>query len=86
VGYGYWTMWTVDSEAAAEFQKIHDHSGIVVNAPIGAFGISALGRAYAGHKTKAKSAHQDSLSIWKGADPDIPMLKQAKAEYAKSND
>jgi hypothetical protein len=73
------------SEAAAEFQKIDDHRGIVVNAPIGALAQLGLGRAYAlsGDKTKAKSAYQDFLTIWKDADPDIPMLKQAKAEYAK---
>ena len=73
------------NEAAAEFQKIHDHSGIVVNAPIGALAHLGLGRAYAlsGDKTKAKSAYQYFLTIWKDADPDIPILKQAKAEYAK---
>jgi eukaryotic-like serine/threonine-protein kinase len=73
------------NEAAAEFQKILDHPGVVVNAPIGALAHLGLGRAYAlsGDKTKAKSAYQDFLSIWKNADPDIPMLKQAKAEYAK---
>jgi eukaryotic-like serine/threonine-protein kinase len=73
------------NEAAAEFQKIHDHRGIVVNAPIGALAHLGLGRAYtlSGNKTKAKSAYQDFLTIWKDADPDIPMLKQAKAEYAK---
>jgi eukaryotic-like serine/threonine-protein kinase len=78
-------MWTIENEAAAEFQKIHDHSGIVVNVPIGALAHLGLGRAYAlsGDKTKAKSAYQDFLTIWKDADPDIPMLKQAKAEYAK---
>jgi tetratricopeptide (TPR) repeat protein len=72
-------------EAAAEFQKIHYHSGIVVNAPVGALAHLGLGRAYAlsGDKTKAKSAYQDFLTIWKDADPDIPILKQAKAEYAK---
>jgi tetratricopeptide (TPR) repeat protein len=72
-------------EAAAEFQKIRDHPGIVVNSPIGALAHLGLGRAYAlsGDKTKAKSAYQDFLAIWKDADPDIPMLKQAKAEYAK---
>ena len=73
------------NEAAAEFQKIHDHRGIVVNSPIGALAHLGLGRAYAlsGDKTKAKSAYQDFLTIWKDADPDIPVLKQAKAEYAK---
>ena len=73
------------NEAAAEFQKIHDHRGIVVNAPIGALAHLGLARAYAmsGEKTKAKSAYQDFLTIWKDADPNIPILKQAKAEYAK---
>ena len=73
------------NEAAAEFQKIHDHPGIVVNSPIGALAHLGLGRAYAlsGDKTRAKSAYQDFLTIWKDADPDIPMLKQARAEYAK---
>jgi hypothetical protein len=54
----------------------------VVNSPIGALAHLGLSRAYAlsGDKTKAKSAHQDFLTIWKDADPDIPMLKQARAE------
>ena len=73
------------NEAAAEFQKIYDHRGIVVNSPIGVLAHLGLARAYAlsGEKTKAKSAYQDCLTIWKDADSDIPMLKQAKAEYAK---
>jgi tetratricopeptide (TPR) repeat protein len=73
------------NEAAAEFQKIRDHPGIVVNSPIGALAHLGLGRAYAlsGDKAMAKSAYQDFLTIWKDADPDIPILKQAKAEYAK---
>jgi DNA-binding winged helix-turn-helix (wHTH) protein/predicted Zn-dependent protease len=72
-------------EAAGEFQKILDHRGIVVSDPIGALAHLQLGRAYAlsGDKTKAKSAYQDFLTLWKDADPDIPILKQAKAEYAK---
>ena len=71
-------------EAAVEFQKILDHRGIVANAPIGALAHLGLGRAYAlsGDKTRAKTAYQDFLTLWKGADPDIPVLKQAKAEYA----
>jgi eukaryotic-like serine/threonine-protein kinase len=78
-------MWTIENEAATEFQKIHDHPGIVVNAPIGALAHLGLGLHYAlsRDKTKAKSAYQDFLTIWKDADPDIPMLKQDKAEYAK---
>ena len=75
------------NEAAAAFQKILDHRGIVVNAPIGALAHLGLGRAYAlsGDKTRAKIAYQDFLTLWKDADPDIPVLKQAKAEYAKLN-
>ena len=72
-------------EAAAEFQKILDHRGIVLNEPIGALAHLQLGRAYAmqGDTAKAKTAYQDFLALWKDADPDIPILKQAKAEYAK---
>jgi len=73
------------SEAAAEFQKILDHRGIVVNEPIGALAHLGLARAYAlqGDNAKAKAAYQDFLTLWKDADPDIPILKEAKAEYAK---
>jgi serine/threonine protein kinase/tetratricopeptide (TPR) repeat protein len=73
------------SEAAAEFQRILDHRGIVLNSPIGALAHLQLGRAYAmqGDTAKAKAAYQDFLTLWKDADPDIPILKQAKAEYAK---
>jgi eukaryotic-like serine/threonine-protein kinase len=72
-------------EAAAEFQKIIDHRGIVVNEPIGALAHLQLGRAYAlqGDIVKARAAYQDFLTLWKDADPDIPILKQAKAEQAK---
>ena len=72
-------------EAAAEFQKILDHRGIVVCDPIGALALWQLGRAYAlaGDKTKAKSTYQDFLTLWKDADPNTPILKKAKAEYAK---
>jgi serine/threonine protein kinase/Flp pilus assembly protein TadD len=71
--------------AAAEFQKLLDHRGIVLNYPLGALARVQLGRAYAmsGDATKAKSAYQDFLTLWKDADPDIPILKEAKAEYAK---
>jgi eukaryotic-like serine/threonine-protein kinase len=73
------------SFAAAEFQKIVDHRGIVLYEPIGALANLQLGRAYAmtGDRAKAKAAYQDFLTFWKDADPDIPILKQAKAEYAK---
>ncbi|MGC1294453.1 MAG: hypothetical protein WA869_05370 [Alloacidobacterium sp.] len=73
------------SEAAAEFQKILDHRGLVLNQPIGALAHLGLGRAYVlqGDIPKAKAAYQDFLTLWKGADPDIPILNQARAEYAK---
>jgi hypothetical protein len=98
--------------AAAEFQKILDHRGVVANDPIGALAHLGLGRAYAlqagisvaagfsqAHATptgraqgvppsqealaKARTAYQDFFVLWKDADPDIPILKQAKAEDAK---
>ena len=71
--------------AAREFQKILDHRGIVANFPLGALAHLQLGRAYAlaGDKIKARSAYQDFLNVWKEADPDIPILKEANAEYAK---
>ena len=71
--------------AATEFQRVLDHRGIVLNQPIGALAHLQLGRAYVmqGDTAKAKAAHQDFLTLWKDADPDIPILKQAKDEYAK---
>jgi eukaryotic-like serine/threonine-protein kinase len=71
--------------AAAEFQKLLDHRGIVGNFVTGSLAHLQLGRAYAmaGDSAKAKAAYQDFFNIWKDADPDIPILKQAKAEYAK---
>jgi serine/threonine protein kinase/tetratricopeptide (TPR) repeat protein len=73
------------ASAAGEFQKILDHPGVVLNEPIGALVHLGLGRAYAlaGDKVKAAAAYQDFLALWKDADPDIPILKEAKAEYAK---
>jgi len=75
------------AQAAAEFQLIVDHAGFVLNVPVGALAHLGLGRAYAmeGDIAKAKEAYQDFLTFWKDADPDIPILKQAKAEYAKLN-
>jgi serine/threonine protein kinase/Tfp pilus assembly protein PilF len=72
-------------EAAAEFQKILDHRAIVVSDPIGALAHLQLGRAYVltGDQAKARTAYEDFLTLWKDADPDIPILKKAKAEYAK---
>jgi tetratricopeptide (TPR) repeat protein len=92
--------------AAAEFQKLIDHPGLVVNFPWGALARLGLARAYAleagvraglvpaqgrpqgaplqpDARVKARAAYQDFLTLWKDADPDIPILKQAKAEYAK---
>jgi tetratricopeptide (TPR) repeat protein len=72
--------------AAAEFQKMLDHKGIVQNFVTGSLAHLQLGRAYAmaGDTAKAKSAYQDFFLLWKDADSDIPILKEAKAEYAKS--
>ena len=71
--------------AAAEFQKFLDHTGIVQNFLLGSLARLQMARAYAmqGDTAKAKSAYQDFLALWKDADPDIPLLKEAKAEYAK---
>jgi hypothetical protein len=73
------------AEAAAEFKKILDHRGIVVSDPVGVAARLQSGRAFAlaGDTANAKAAYQDFLALWKDADPDIPILKQAKAEYAK---
>jgi serine/threonine protein kinase/tetratricopeptide (TPR) repeat protein len=71
--------------AATEFQKMLDHRGVVQNWVGGALAHLQIGRAYtmAGDAAKAKAAYQDFLTLWKDADPDIPILKEAKAEYAK---
>ena len=73
------------NEAAAEFQKILDHRGVVQNLPIGALAHLQIGRACAmqGDIVKARTAYQDFLTLWKDADADIPILIAAKAEYAK---
>ena len=72
-------------QAAAEFQNIIDHRAVVTNDVLGALAHLQLGRAYAvyGDTAKSKAAYQDFLTLWKDADPEIPILKQAKAEYAK---
>ena len=71
--------------AAAEFQKFLDHPGIVQNFLFASLAHLELGRAYAisGDQAKAKTAYQDFFILWKDADPDIPILKQAKEDYAK---
>ena len=73
------------AEAASEFRKILDHPGIVISDPVGPVARLQLARAYAlmDDPAKAKSAYQDFLTFWKDADPDIPILQQANAEYAK---
>jgi hypothetical protein len=81
--------------AAAEFQKILDHSGIVWNCWTGALAHLGVARANAlqartsqgadadAARVRALAAYKDFLTLWKDADPDIPILKEAKAEYAK---
>jgi tetratricopeptide (TPR) repeat protein len=72
-------------QAATEFQKILDHRVILRNLPLGALTRLQLARAYAmqGDTAKAEAAYQDFLALWKDANPDIPIYKQAKAEYAR---
>jgi len=71
--------------AAAEFQRILGHRGLMSNCPLSALAHFGLARAYVlqGDAAKARSAYQDFLTLWKDADSDIPVLKKAKAEYAK---
>jgi hypothetical protein len=83
------------SAAAGEFQKILDHNGIVWNCWTGALAHLGVARANAleartskgadadAARVRALAAYQDFLTLWKGANPDIPILKEAKAEYAK---
>jgi eukaryotic-like serine/threonine-protein kinase len=73
------------SKAATELQKFFDHRGIAANCPLAALARLGLARAYAmqGDTAKARAGYQDFLTLWKDADPDIPILKEAKAEYAK---
>ena len=73
------------SEAVVEFQKILDHRGLLWNCATGVLAHLGLARAYVlqGDTVKAKAAYQDFLMLWKDADPDIPILIAAKAEYAK---
>jgi eukaryotic-like serine/threonine-protein kinase len=73
------------AEAAAEFQRFLDHRTLVANNPLFVLAHLQIGRAYAmqGDTAKAKAAYQEFLTLWKDADPDVPILKEAKAEYAK---
>ena len=71
--------------AVAEFQKLLDHPGIVVNFPLGALAHLGMARGYAlaGDTTKARTKYQDFFNLWKDADPDIPILKEARVEFQK---
>jgi eukaryotic-like serine/threonine-protein kinase len=73
------------NDAVGEFQKILDARGVALNEPIGVLAHLGLARANTlqGDTAKARAAYQDFLTLWKDADPDIPILKEAKAEYAK---
>jgi hypothetical protein len=93
-GQAYLKLWK-GKEAAVEFQKILDHRTIVVNFVTGALAHLGLARAYAleaqpaqgadaeAARAKARADYNDFFTLWKDADPDIPILKEAKAEYAK---
>ncbi len=74
-----------ETEAAVEFQKLLDHPGVVLADPLGVMARLQLGRIFAlsGNTAKAKVAFQDVLTIWKDADSDLPVINQARAEYAK---
>jgi eukaryotic-like serine/threonine-protein kinase len=73
------------AQAATEFQKVIDNRGVVVNGPHGIMAYMGLARAYAveGDDAKARVAYQNLFAKWKDADPDLPVLLQAKAEYAE---
>ena len=72
-------------QAATEFKKLIEHPGIVLNDIPGALAHLQLGRAQVmmGEKAAARKSYQDFLTLWKDADPDIPIYKQAQLEYAK---
>ncbi len=73
------------SKAEAEFQKLIDHPGIVLNSPLGAVARLGRARAYArgGDSDRARDAYRDFFGLWKDADSDVPILREAKAEHAK---
>jgi eukaryotic-like serine/threonine-protein kinase len=73
------------AEAAAEFQKILDHRGLVGLDPIGALAHLQLGRARAlsGDQARAKTAYEQFFDLWRDADPDVPILKRARAEFSR---
>ena len=73
------------NRAIAEFQKITDHPGLVLNSPVAALARLELARAYSGaaDREKARNAYRDLFAIWKDPDPDLPILVESKADYAK---
>jgi tetratricopeptide (TPR) repeat protein len=73
------------AEAAAEFKRLLDHPGIVQNCVTGTLARLGIARAYEqqGNQAEARAAYQNFLELWKDADPDIPVLREARAEYAK---
>jgi len=73
------------AEAAAEFQKMLAHRGLVLVDPVGAVARVQLARAFAlsGDQVKAQAAYEDFLALWKDADPGVPILEQARTEYAR---
>ena len=74
-----------ETEAAVEFQKIEDHPGIVLADPIGVMARVQRGRIFAlsGNTAKAEATYLELLNLWKDADSDLPVINQARAEYAK---
>ena len=74
-----------ETEAAVEFQKLEDHPGLVLADPIGVMARLQLARIFAlsGATAKAEAAYQEVLTLWKDADSDLPVINQARAEYAK---
>jgi hypothetical protein len=72
-------------QAAAEFQKLSDHPGVILEDPLGALARLQLARAWrmAGDVSKAKAAYEDVFAIWKDADADFNLPKEARAEYAE---
>jgi hypothetical protein len=73
------------NHAAIEFQKFIDHRGLVVNTTPAALARLGLARAYAlqANTAKARAAYQDFFVLWKDADPEIPVMRQAKSEYSR---
>jgi eukaryotic-like serine/threonine-protein kinase len=75
-------------EAVAEFQQILDHRGVVGSDPVGVLDRLELGRAYrlSGNSAKAKASYEDFFTLWKDADPNVPVLMEARSEYTTIRD